>query len=436
MACGAAVGVAVCARPWVGLVGSVALVAGAWLGRPMTTTGGARSGRSMARSIALVAGGAPFAALLFAWNARLFGHPLRLGYSAAFGPAHGLGLHVDPWGNRYGPVEALAYTGADLVQLGAHLLESPLPALAVVGLGLLVASRPSATDEPVDAATHPPAPLLLWAAAAIAANALYWHHGVHMGPRMLYESTPAWIGLFAVGAAALGGARGSRLPTFGTWLVVVALAGSAVLAPLAVAARVGSAADMPLPALEAEGSALVFAHGSWASRLAAKLATAGMRRDSIETALRRNDVCAVDRYARWRASGAPAGAPPPLDLAPRPGSPAALQVRLLSPGNPVRVDARVAHDDVCVREAASDRLGITELELLAWRAPALPGRDLVVARDLGPVENALVRAALPGAAFVLLPGPNGTGWQLLDYDDGMELLWRGAAGAASGLRAP
>ncbi len=125
-ATGAAVGFAVAARPLTGLLCSTAILGVLW-------GPGLRAGRgTWRRTAALVVGGSPFAVLLLGWNLRLFGSPTRLGYTAAFGPAHGLGFHDDPWGNAYGPVEALAYTGADLLMLGVRLLEGPLPALVLV----------------------------------------------------------------------------------------------------------------------------------------------------------------------------------------------------------------------------------------------------------------------------------------------------------------
>ena len=64
-------------------------------------------------------GGAPFALALAAYNRALFGAPSRFGYEAAFGPAHGLGFHRDPWGNLYGLREAVAYTGCGPLHAGA-----------------------------------------------------------------------------------------------------------------------------------------------------------------------------------------------------------------------------------------------------------------------------------------------------------------------------
>jgi hypothetical protein len=413
VATGAAIGIAVATRPWVSLACAATLLAMLWLapGAPKPK----RTSAWLARGSAMVLGGLPFAGVLFGWNARLFGSPWRLGYAAAFGPAHGLGLHRDPWGNVYGAREALGYTGADLVQLGTQLFQSPLPALAIIGAGLTLGAGGAATRFAA-----------AWVAAAIGANALYWHHGVHFGPRMLYESTPAWVALFVITAGALAvRPEGRRV---GGWVVLLALGGALALAPGPVLDAAGRTAASQPDVPELEGSAVVFVHGSWASRVGARLVAAGMRRDSVETALRRNDLCAVDRYARWRANGR--GTPPPaLDFAALPGSPPGLDTHLLSPGNYARLSAEGPRDASCDREAASDRLGVIELEPMLWRAPPI-GRGTIVARDLGPAANAALVETLGLRAYVFVSGDTSGGDpRLLEYHDGMELLWRGAAGS-------
>lgn len=411
LAAGAAMGAAVTARPWIGLVSSATLLAVVWWGHRE---------RLPARVGALIAGGAPFAALLAWWNSRLFGGPLRLGYSAAYGSPHALGLHVDPWGNIYGIREAVAYTGADLVQLGAHLLETPLPATALVGVALVVGLRGHATR-----------PFLAWATTAVLANALYWHHGVHMGPRMLYEAVPAWIALFAAAAAYLTGqaVTPGRPRRVAAWSVATAAVGALVLIPGVLSSVSRSSEDLAfatLPVPPTDEPALVFVHGSWSSRVVARLAAAGMRRDSIETALRRNDICAVDRYARWRASEAPdqAAGRPALDLQALPGTPAGLTRTRVSPGNEVWTEPGAPLDDPCARDARADARGTVDLEPLLWQAPPLGGRHLIVARDMGPDTNALVRAASAGrTAYVFAPTEAGEAPVLMEYDEGMRLLW-------------
>ncbi|MCR4339925.1 MAG: hypothetical protein NUW01_08575, partial [Gemmatimonadaceae bacterium] len=135
--------------------------------------------RAWLRSVsAAIVGALPFFAALGAYNARFFGSPLRFGYTAAQGPAMGLGFHRDPWGNMYGVVEAIGFTSSDLTALSLHLLGTPIPVVVVAGLFLLAAPRLKPGERLI----------ALWALLPVAANALYWHHGMFMGPRMLNES--------------------------------------------------------------------------------------------------------------------------------------------------------------------------------------------------------------------------------------------------------
>ncbi len=426
IAAGAATGAFVCTRPWTGMVLAALVLATLWLprarARPLSWL--------LRRAGLLVLGGLPFAIFLFWWNDHLFGNPLTLGYTAAFGPAHGLGFHTDPWGNLYGPLQALAYTGADIVQLGTHLLESPLPALALVGLGLLLVRR------------MPPGSglFLAWAFGAVGANAVYWHHGIHMGPRLLYESAPAWVALWVIAVSTLAReGRGLLAPARRgvVWAAALSLLGGALLVHgRAVSYRITpeERAAETLPRPPAEGPALVFVHGSWSSRIAERLVADGMRRDSVETAIRRNDVCAVDQYARWRAGGE-RGQAPPLALERLPGTPPDLVHRMLSPGNVIAVAPNRLPDDACLREARADRVGTIELEPLLWQAPPVPGADLVVARDLGPETDRAVRESLPGfTAWVYVDGGGSEGSRILPYAEGMSLIWGDEKSAGAGER--
>jgi len=421
VAAGAATGAFVSARPLTGLAVSAALFAAFWLPelatRGLATRG--QTGRWVAgRSAAVILGGTPFAFLLLGFNQTLFGSVGTLGYSAAFGPSHGLGFHVDPWGNQYGIVEAFAYTAADLSQLGAHLFESPLPATLLIGVAALLGRLPARA-----------APYLAWIAAAIGANALYWHHGVHMGPRMLFETAPAWVVLMAWAASALmersadaDPAHSSPLAGISSWSVALGIVGAALLAPPFVMAQrmpESAVAQATLPVVPSDAPALVFVHGSWSSRVSARLAERGMRRDTLETALRRNDLCQVDGFAR-----AEPGSGRALDLAPLPGSPTHLVERQLSQGNTIRVDPTLPPTPSCAREARADRLGVVELEPLLWQAGPGISADILIARDMGPVLNARVIDAT-GRTPWLYGDLNGS-MRVLEYAEGMELLWGGA----------
>jgi len=423
---GAAGGVMVCARPWTGLVLGAALIAAAWL--PTGATLPARGRRWLLRRVgALIMGGLPFALLLFRWNDGLFGGPLTLGYGAAFGPAHGLGFHADPWGNAYGPIEAVAYSATDVLQLGLQLFETPLPVTLFVALWWMAGSR----------RVRGAGVLAAWALAPVAANFAYWHHGIHMGPRFLYEAAPAWAMLALVAVA--GVARDARLPSLlrrgVLWAAVLALAGGALSLPGRAASYrpTSSAREASMLPDPPRHPALVLVHGSWASRMSARLAAAGMRRDSIETALSRNDLCEVARYASWRER--PGRAPPPtLERSPLPGTPSSLRLVEISPGNRIRVRPGVRPPDACLREAASDRAGTLELEPLLWQAPLpRPRASLVLARDLGPEENRRTIQSFPERCVYLYVDDEGTP-RLLAYGEGMRRLW-GTDGLGAGATA-
>ncbi len=397
---GVAVGIAVCARPWTGLIGSIAILGGSWAIR------GVPERRDV---IYFLLGGLPFAVLLLAWNNTLFGHPLALGYQAAFGPDHGLGFHRDPWGNQYGTVEALAYTMADLAQLGLRLFEGPLPAIAVVG-GLLLL-RPAKAN----------AVFVAWVVALLGANALYWHHGIHFGPRMLYEATPAFVALFATALTSVF-SRVEPLKEdrrFARWCLGLTLVGGLIFTPAVLVGNRGKIAEALPPAPPAS---LVFVHGSASSRVAATLVAEGMRRDSVETALRRNDFCLVLHYAELRRNGAlPL---PTLDLVPLPGTPSHLEALELSPGNRVRVGRDQPPSPECRRELEADRFGVQELELLAWQFSGSADEGTRWIRDLGPDRNRDFLLEPHDAAFFLIPAENGA-LTLIPYDEGIEAIWSG-----------
>jgi hypothetical protein len=369
----------------------------------------------------LAAGAAPIALGVALYNQLLFGAPFRFGYAAALGPAGGLGFHTDPWGNTYQPVEALAYTSAELTALSLFLLESPFPLIAVMGLALVVRPRLGFARLLVVA----------WILVPLAANLFYWHHGLYRGPRMLADVAPAWALFAAIAFVELGRfARGRRIAQ--RWSLMPALAVVAALvlliAPLALGpGRLSSyrrdalnAALLEPPHLEER--ALVFVHGAWTGRLAARLAAAGMRLDSVETALRQNSTCAVhdfaDAYEQKRAL-------PRLDFTPRAsGFP---PERLVSPGNRIRVQPGERITPHCAREINADRAGVVDVTPLVWQG-ALPGarndaRPMFV-RDLGPERNqTLLREYPDRTAYIYGPAHPEVEPRLWPYEGAVKSLW-------------
>jgi hypothetical protein len=142
--------------------------------------------RTGSLAIQVLAGAIPVALLLVA-NWRTTGAPLRFGYDVLYGSAHGLGFHTDPYGTAHSPMRALAFASKYLLELDVALLESPLPAVAVMVAGLLMLRRPSRWDRL----------LIALLAAQLATFAMYWHEGEFRGPRFLYTALPTLVLLVA-----------------------------------------------------------------------------------------------------------------------------------------------------------------------------------------------------------------------------------------------
>jgi hypothetical protein len=392
---GAALGALFATRPLSAIAAAVASVCALWLFLPHR--------RVLAQRAALAALGAlPFLAIVASYNAHFFDSPFTFGYAAAQGPAGDLGFGVDPWGNRYGIPEALAYTSAELTSLNSALLETPLPLVVVIGAFLLFAAR----------LERGAIVLLVWAVTPLVLHLAYWHHGIFMGPRMLNDTAPAWTLLAAVAAAGLV----VRLPAslrslpayspraFALGVFIIAFTtGPLILGPLRLAAY-----EMkPAATADAGAGALVFVHGGWTSRLAMDLAAAGMRLDSVETALRQNPTCSVQQFVRARA-GARAVT---LEFERRAvGLPHQM---LISPGNRVRIAPNERWSAECVREANADRNGIIDVSPLLWRGdlPGLPARDVMYARDMGPEQNAALLEKEPQRTAFVLCGRPCTPWR-------------------------
>ena len=415
IAAGIALGALFVTRPLSAVTAGIASVCTLWLFLPVRTAG------ATAKFAAFAAlGAAPFGAAIALYNAHFFGSALTFGYTAAQGPAGDLGFGIDPWGNRYGITEALAYTSAELTALNTALLETPLPLVIVIGLFLLSAAR---LERGVIA-------LLIWAAAPLLVHLAYWHHGIFMGPRMLNESAPAWI-LLAIAAAAGLVARlpaslralpaySPRAFALGVFLTAF-ITGPLILGPM----RLSAYQLPPAPAVAAPVSSLVFVHGGWSSRVAMQLAAAGMRLDSVETALRQNSTCAVSHYAVNRA-GALDFERRALNLPPQ---------MTLSPGNRIRVQPNEQWSTQCVQEATADRNGVIDVSPLLWRGdlPGLPARGVMYARDMGPALNNALLAAMPERVPHVLLTPDTTAAPtLLSYEQGMHVLWSPMRLARSG----
>jgi hypothetical protein len=356
---------------------------------------------------------------------------------------------VDPWGNPYGPLEALGYTSADLQGLSLDLLQSPLPAVVLIAVFLLLSPLGRAASF-----------LAAWALLPVAANALYWHHDLFMGPRLLYEALPAWCLLLAVSAIGLVRALPAEGARF--WVSRSGLAGTFVLAVIASAvyagprklatyANEGARSGMTISAPAVERASLVFVHGGWLDRVAARLAASGMRVDSIRAALAHNPTCRLELYldqveqaraassaSSLRAAGS--GAPAPDSTSVIEMGPEALIPRLSfesSPGSTLREDRMPSGSVIrstegeellpaCVREARSDFEGVVGLPPLLWQGdlPGLGDTGALFVRDFGPERNSRLIARFPDREFRALVSRAGA-IRLMPYPEAMDTLWGG-----------
>lgn len=421
--CGAAVGAVFSIRPLTAVVAAL-VVAFIWLIGPSMRLSEAVA-RFLRLTLGAVVGIAPFLVALAAYNRHFFGNPIRFGYAALAGPLVAPGFHRDPSGHIYGALQALGYTSSDLATLSMYLLETPIPAVGVVALFLIFAPEFARGTRIV----------ALWALLPIVANAFYWHHGIFMGPRMLNEWTPAWALLTAV--AAVGLVR--RIPrdwTLGNYspraavtitLLLAWLAGIVYLGPQRLARYGGSwmaSSRMQIPATASPS--LVFVHGGWPTRIAMRLIAHGLRGDSLEAALALNATCDVHNFANWYATnpGDRSGSAPPLnfDFA----GPNKTQTIRIAQGDEIRYEEGRPFVRSCLRQVASDSLGIIDISPLIWQSdlPGLDGTGAMIVRDMGPEDNARIVARYPGRVPMMLFRPEKEGPpKLVPYAVGIKSLW-------------
>lgn len=429
---GAGVGWAIATRPYIGVVLGFFATVVLWLGAPERQRFTIREWT--ARLSGVVAGASPFVVGLLAYNASLFGHPLRFGYVAAEGPGHGLGFHTDPWGDPYGPLQALGYTSADLLGLSTELLQTPVPVVVVVAVYLLWAGRLARGAMLAGA----------WALLPVAANIFYWHHDLFMGPRLLYEASPGWCLLVVAAGVGLVRDLGGKGRSGGLLIRVASRQGVAAVFVLALLVAViystprklasyrstveGSGMNMEAPSVDRPS--LVFVHGSWENRLGSRLAATGMRVDSIRAALRHNSTCRVEVFVSLLETrgGGPGGETPDqpsvseLDFEGSSDTP--LRELPMPSGSVIRSYEDEVLTPACERQAASDFEGVVSLPPLLWQGdlPGLGTDGALFVHDHGPERNTRLLERFPDREPMVL-ARRGEEVRLMPYDRGMADLW-------------
>ena len=378
-------------------------------------------GRRYTYAVIAAAAALPMLIAVAAHNAHFFGAATQFGYQAALGPSAGLGFGIDPWGNRYGLPQALAYTSAELTALSLYLFEVPLPLVLLVGVYFATGRR--APGEWL---------LFAWCVAPVLANLFYWHHGLFMGPRMLADVGVFWAALSVISVVGLTRALRARTRVAlryspRTFALATVLAAGVFGAIMLWPARLASYQLTPerralLEAPRVDQPALVFVHGGWTARIGMRLAAHGMRLDSVETALRQNPSCRVHAFADSFASGGKAAIQ--LDFTPRADQ--LPQLAEISPGNRMRVAPEEPITSECARQISADQAGVIDVTPYIWQGdlPGTPARGALYVRDMGPRANQRLIQQYPDRrALMLIPHQERVA--LVPYTIAERAIWKG-----------
>lgn len=416
LAGGAALGGAFLSRPLtafaVGVVFAVETLASADLRRRIPAIAGA------------VAAFFAVASIYPLYNAATTGDPFLPGYVRLWGADHGLGFHASPWGQVHTAWTGLRNELTDLSLLNGFLFEWPVPALAPVGLFLLLGGERDAWDRR----------LTLAFLALPAVYFFYWHRDAYLGPRYLYSGVaflvPLTVRAVTAGWERLGdvriGRRGTALSSvpargFGTALIglsVLYALGWGIPQRFVIYATGLSSMKVDLLArAEAAGlePGLVFVKTSWGNRLIAEIYGLGVSASAAEKAYRRTDHCRLREVVQTaRREGWPAGRVESALGEIEEDADRLVATAELNGDPTLRVDPDRRLTEGCVDEIRYDREGYTVyIPHLTANDPRLEG-PWIVARDLRD-RNRELRERYPGRpAYRYAPG----GFERLEDDGG------------------
>lgn len=357
----------------------------------------------------LVAGALPVGLAWGFYNWRLFGAPWTMGYTVFQGAGVGLGFHVDPWGNLYTPLVALSNVVVAVRRLHIALYQWPIPAVLPLAVWALAARQWRLGDLVVG----------LGVVAGPALYFFYWHSGFYPGPRFYYIAAPFLV---------IGTARAicwlwrlaRRAPhraiawdwSFATFTLVVLVWSTAALVPQRVReyrAELSSLKRHPERALHDAGiqQALVLVPESWGARVIVRLWTLGASPALVERAYHRIDTCDLALFGQraaaehWAAPDVVARLDRVLHETTVPAPPVSDWI-----DPTIRLRARSALPQDCVKELARDRRGLALLGPLAWRNSLSLDSGLVFARDWFEDDARLLEAYPGWDVWRYAPPPN------------------------------
>ena len=128
-------------------------------------------------------GGLPVILAIGYHNWELFGSPTTFGYSILYGREHGLGFHVNPWGESFTPRVALGNLAAAIRRIHIYMFELPVPPLLVMSVWAIWQGG-KRTGDGVVALGMLGTPILYF---------FYWHSGFYPGPRFYFAIVPFLI---------------------------------------------------------------------------------------------------------------------------------------------------------------------------------------------------------------------------------------------------
>lgn len=336
--------------------------------------------------------GAPILLLLGWYNWKLFGGPFTFGYSVLYGPQHGVGFHIDPYGDPYTPLVALSNAAVAIRRLFIYLYEWPVPVLLCLALWGLFGPRRRADLYVAIGALAPP--FLYF---------FYWHSGYFLGPRFYYGAVPflviglsrSWRWIWALARRYSGPRLNLRVAATVSVAVMIVWGWADLLPTRADVYRTGLKTMKlhPKRALEDAGveQALVLVPESWSARMIAEYWALGVSQGVMERAFRRLDTC--DLYELLLAARQSDVGGEQLDgtiekmLA---AAPTAVSRVVDAPDPWIRLRSRDHLPDPCRRELARDLEGFTLFGNLGWRNAIGLGSGIVFARDLFERNDALL----------------------------------------------
>ena len=408
-AMGLALGMTATIRPVDGL--AFALPAGIWMVLRAVRT------RHIPELLASGVGVMLPVALLFWINTRTTGSATLFGYEMLWGPSHGLGFHVAPWGLSHTPARGVELVNLYFLRLQNYLFETPVPSLVPLIGSLALMRRWTSWDRYLLASS-----LLL-----VLLYFAYWHDGFYLGPRFLFLMMPV-LALMTARFPALVQERWSTgLRYRAIWGAVATSVLIAVAVSIPLRARQYSSGLLTMrwnadDAARRAGvsNAVVLVRESWGAQLVARLWALGVSRSESERLYRGIDACQLDSATADLERTNIRGDRAEAALIPMLRDSARVQSSPFSPDTTEGFRRGVNYTPKCLARINDDRAGFTVMApLLLARQP-----DVLYIRDLHARDSLVLERYPDRAVFLLRPSSPEEGALPVFYRVSRDSLYR------------